>query len=196
MSCAYLYVHNFPRTRVSRIWGRGLRGRRGNLAFDKETAEATRKALSGRGLAAKPCFNRRDRQERRERREWGERRNNAAPTPTPKARGKRGRRGRLREGSFEGTGTPRGSNVKQGPQRGSNGEHGESGKPKAVLGSSEFDNTYLPPSPVRIKYCVPGTPQVSGEVRNLFLLAFVFAFEPFGRGVFIGGASNSTGISF
>jgi len=31
MPCAYLYVHNFPRTHVSRIW-------RGNLAFDKETA--------------------------------------------------------------------------------------------------------------------------------------------------------------
>ena len=46
MSCAYLYVHNFPPPRVSRIG-------RGNLAFDKETAEATRKALSGRGLTAK-----------------------------------------------------------------------------------------------------------------------------------------------
>ena len=34
MSCAYLYVHNFPRTHVSRF------GRK-NLAFDKETAEAT-----------------------------------------------------------------------------------------------------------------------------------------------------------
>jgi len=31
MPCAYLYVHNFLRTRVSRIG-------RGNLAFDKETA--------------------------------------------------------------------------------------------------------------------------------------------------------------
>jgi hypothetical protein len=45
MPCAYLYVHNFPRTRVSRFG-------RENLAFDKETAEATRNALSGRGLAA------------------------------------------------------------------------------------------------------------------------------------------------
>ena len=35
MSCTYLYVHNFPRTRVSRF------GRK-NLAFDKETAAATR----------------------------------------------------------------------------------------------------------------------------------------------------------
>jgi len=35
MSCAYLYVHNFPRTRVSGF-------RRENLAFDKETAAATR----------------------------------------------------------------------------------------------------------------------------------------------------------
>ena len=35
MSCAYLYVHNFPRTRVSGF-------RRKNLAFDKETAEASR----------------------------------------------------------------------------------------------------------------------------------------------------------
>jgi len=52
MSCAYLYVHNFPRTHVSRNRGRGIRGRRANLAFDKETAEATRNALSGRGLAA------------------------------------------------------------------------------------------------------------------------------------------------
>ena len=34
MPCAYLYVHNFRRTHVSHIW-------RGNLAFDKETAEAT-----------------------------------------------------------------------------------------------------------------------------------------------------------
>jgi len=34
MSCAYLYVHNFRRTRVSRFG-------RENLAFDKETAEAT-----------------------------------------------------------------------------------------------------------------------------------------------------------
>ena len=55
MSCAYLYVHNFPRTRVSRNRGRGIRGRRpappqagklrrrlrrveANLAFHKETA--------------------------------------------------------------------------------------------------------------------------------------------------------------
>jgi hypothetical protein len=37
MPCAYLYVHNFPPTRVSRSRGRGIRGRRGNLAFDKET---------------------------------------------------------------------------------------------------------------------------------------------------------------
>ena len=36
MPCAYLYVHNFRRTRVSHIW-------RGNLASDKETA------LDGRG---------------------------------------------------------------------------------------------------------------------------------------------------
>ena len=35
MSCAYLYVHNFPRTRVSRF------GRK-NLASDKETAETAR----------------------------------------------------------------------------------------------------------------------------------------------------------
>jgi hypothetical protein len=41
MPCAYLYVHNFRRTHVSRSRGRGIRGRRANLAFDKETAEAT-----------------------------------------------------------------------------------------------------------------------------------------------------------
>jgi len=35
MPCAYLYVHNFPRTRISRFG-------RENLAFDKETVEATR----------------------------------------------------------------------------------------------------------------------------------------------------------
>jgi len=35
MPCAYLYVHNFPRTRVSRF------GRK-NLASDKETAETAR----------------------------------------------------------------------------------------------------------------------------------------------------------
>jgi hypothetical protein len=55
MSCAYLYVHNFPRTRVTLLrQGFGGQGRFGreNLAFDKETAEATRNALSGRGLAA------------------------------------------------------------------------------------------------------------------------------------------------
>ena len=79
MPCTYLYVHNFRRTRVSRFG-------RENLAFDKETAAATRpldptraalskvegrNALSGRGLTAKPCFNRGDRRERRERRNWG-----------------------------------------------------------------------------------------------------------------------------
>ena len=57
MSCAYLYVHNFPRTRVSRSRGRGIRGRRENLASDKETAEATRNSLSGRGLTAKDAKN-------------------------------------------------------------------------------------------------------------------------------------------
>jgi len=61
MSCAYLYVHNFPRTHVSRFGQE-------NLASDKETAEATRpldharaalskvegrNALSGRELTAK-----------------------------------------------------------------------------------------------------------------------------------------------
>jgi len=40
MSCAYLYVHNFPRTHVSRF-------RLENLAFDKETV------VDGRGLTAK-----------------------------------------------------------------------------------------------------------------------------------------------
>ena len=40
MSCAYLYVHNFPPTRVSGF-------RRANLAFDKETV------FDGRGLTAK-----------------------------------------------------------------------------------------------------------------------------------------------
>jgi len=44
MSCAYLYVHNFPRTHVTLLrQGFGGQGRFGreNLAFDKETAEAT-----------------------------------------------------------------------------------------------------------------------------------------------------------
>ena len=45
MSCAYLYVHNFRRTHVSRFG-------RENLASDKETAAATRNALSNRGLTA------------------------------------------------------------------------------------------------------------------------------------------------
>ena len=57
MSCAYLYVHNFLPTNVSRSWGCGIRGRRENLAFDKETAEATRNSLSGRGLTAKDAKN-------------------------------------------------------------------------------------------------------------------------------------------
>ena len=97
MSCAYLYVHNFPRTHVSGIRGRGNRGRRANLAFDKETAEATRNALSRRDLNAKPCFNRRD---RRERRNWGEPGFVPVPIPAPTPKGRRGERagtqGRLR----------------------------------------------------------------------------------------------------
>ena len=64
MSCTCLYVHNFRRTHVSRFG-------RENLAFDKETAEETRNALSGRGLTAEPCFQRRDRRARRERRRLG-----------------------------------------------------------------------------------------------------------------------------
>jgi len=47
MSCAYLYVHNFRRTRASRSRRRGIRGRRANLASDKETV------VDGRGLTAK-----------------------------------------------------------------------------------------------------------------------------------------------
>jgi len=47
MSCAYLYVHNFRRTRVSHRRAGAVGGRRGNLAFDKETAETARE----RGIA-------------------------------------------------------------------------------------------------------------------------------------------------
>ena len=50
MSCAYLYVYNFRRTHVSRF---GL----ANLAFDKETAEATHNALSGHDLTAETAEN-------------------------------------------------------------------------------------------------------------------------------------------
>ena len=61
MSCAYLYVHNFPRTRVSRFG-------RGNLALLKKRQNGT-------------AFNAEDAENAENGADWGERRNNAEPGP-------------------------------------------------------------------------------------------------------------------
>ena len=89
--------------------------------------------------------------------------------------------GSLREGSYEGTGTPRGSNVKQGPQRG----------PTANMEKSENRNqdclpriTRIFPEPPRQSlvrcprnsYPVPGTPPELAELPKRSEVVFIAPF--------------------
>jgi hypothetical protein len=82
MSCAYLYVHNFPRTHVSRIG-------RGNLASDKETA------LEGQGRRGGHCGLRSERRKANGTRGGGDRAPSRLAASRRRARALGGRRANL-----------------------------------------------------------------------------------------------------